>query len=868
MRCRSLPTLIALLTCATLGAQFSDDLTDGDFTTAPAWSGSDALFVVTDDAGNNRLRSNSPGAANYYLSTPSSLVNDAQWEFFFDLRFSTSGANYVDVYLMSDMADLSAAVNGYYLRCGGTNDRLELFSSESGSGFTTGLVSPDGIIGGSSSNPFRIKVTRTAAGNWTLFYDDGATGTYTTAGSITDNTTTSATHFGVRIEQSGAVSVPNNHLFDDFLVGPIAVDLTPPAVVSVTAVSATQVDVLFSEDLDPGQLGNYDIQPFIGVSGQILDGSNASLVHVTPATPLTSGNSYQLLTNGAQDLAGNAMPAGTPIDFSYVVPDVAEPRDVVINEIMASPSPPVGLPNAEFVELHNATTDRTFDLAGWTINDAAGAPVAFPSYVLGPGEYVVVMSSAALPLFPSITNKLGLPSLPSLNNDGDLVELRDESAVRIDAVTYTLSWYQDAIKDDGGWTLEQIDPTDPCSDAGNWRASNATPGGTPGAQNSIYAILPDNTPPALVSVQVPDANSIVLTFSERMDAASIPGGGYVISPLIGVDAAVATGPNTALISLLDPLVVGTVYTLEVSDVLDCAGNAMTTVNTAVFALPEPIAAGDVVINEVLYDPFGSGSDFVELYNRSSKVLSLAGLQLANVDEGVVGPGVPITSEAVLLLPGEYALICEDEFNVVNNYPQSRTERFVVADMPSFNNGEGSVVFLDGEDNLMDRFDYNDDLHFALVNNTEGYSLERVDPERPASDNTNWQTAADIAGRATPGFVNSQYSETSNEGGNLTIEPAIFSPDNDGFQDVLNIAYSFNEPGYVGNLVIYDIAGRESRRLMESMLLGTEGAISWNGILDSGNLARMGPYIVVLEVFDLDGDVQKFKKTVTLAHRLD
>ncbi|MBK7295310.1 MAG: hypothetical protein IPI91_00985 [Flavobacteriales bacterium] len=70
------------------------------------------------------------------------------------------------------------------------------------------------------------------------------------------------------------------------------------------------------------------------------------------------------------------------------------------------------------------------------------------------------------------------------------------------------------------------------------------------------------------------------------------------------------------------------------------------------------------------------------------------------------------------------------------------------------------------------------------------------------------------------------------------------------------------------MIVYDIAGREAKKLMENLQLGTAGAISWDGIMDGGSLARMGPYIVVLEVFDLAGNVEKYKKTVTLAHRLD
>lgn len=847
-------------------AQVNEDFSDGEFTNAPAWSGSTGLFSVVDDGGNLRLRSNSPAAANYHLSTPSSLVEDAQWELWFDLRFNPSGVNYVDVFVMSSAADLAGGVDGYFVRIGGTQDRIELFRSDAGAATSLGVQSPDGGLN-SSDNLFRMKVTRTAAGLFTLFYDDDNTGSYTVAGSTTDAAYTSAAHFGLRIEQSSAASAVNNHFFDDFMVQPIPVDNTPPSIITVTAISATLVDVQYSEPLDPAFIGGYDIIPFIGVASQVLDGSDPSLVHVTPGQALSSGNSYTLLAGSAQDLAGNVYNGPASFSFDYVVPDAPEPGDVIINEIMADPTPTAGLPEAEFVEIHNTTADKTFDLEGWTFSDG-GTTATLPSVTLPPGGHAIIVDDAIAPLFSAFASVIVVSTFPSLNNDGDPLVLKDDAATTIDAVTYDIDWYQDAVKADGGWTLERIDPTAPCSGSSNWIASNDPSGGTPSAQNSVFAIVPDNTPPALVSVQVNSSTVIVLVFSEAMDVASLSAGGYLISPSINVTGALVTGSNSVQLTLADPLTIGTLYSITVTNVNDCPGNAITGSNTSSFALPEAVEAGDAVINEVLYDPLGTGSDFVEIYNRSNKTLSLAGWRLGNVSDGAVDDVLTITGASFLLLPGEYALICESVQNVANNYPQSRTERFVETDLPSYNNGEGGVVLQGPDGTQLDRFDYGDDLHFTLVNTPEGYSLERVSPDRATDDPTNWHTASDVAGKATPGFENSQFSEAPSASGEMTIDPAIFSPDQDGHQDLLTIAYRFDQPGFVGTIIIYDVAGREARRLMENRLLGAEGAISWDGILDGGSKGRMGPYVVVLEAFDLAGNVETYRKTVTLAHPLD
>jgi hypothetical protein len=117
----------------------------------------------------------------------------------------------------------------------------------------------------------------------------------------------------------------NNHFFDDFTVGPIPVDVTPPSILSVTATSATNVDVLYDEALDPGFIGGYDIIPFIGVSGQTQDGIDPALVHVHAGDRVDQRQHvYPERGPARRTLAGNASPAAN-IDFTYFVPEVAGP---------------------------------------------------------------------------------------------------------------------------------------------------------------------------------------------------------------------------------------------------------------------------------------------------------------------------------------------------------------------------------------------------------------------------------------------------------------------------------------------------------------------------------------------------------------
>jgi hypothetical protein len=61
--------------------------------------------------------------------------------------------------------------------------------------------------------------------------------------------------------------------------------------------------------------------------------------------------------------------------------------------------------------------------------------------------------------------------------------------------------------------------------------------------------------------------------------------------------------------------------------------------------------------------------------------------------------------------------------------------------------------------------------------------------------------------------------------------------------------------------VYRHRGPRGARPLRTIARGTEGAISWDGLLDDNSKGRIGPYIVVFEVFDLAGNTERYKKTV-------
>ena len=325
--------------------------------------------------------------------------------------------------------------------------------------------------------------------------------------------------------------------------------------------------------------------------------------------------------------------------------------DIVIEEIMADPSPQVGLPANEWIELKN-TTATPVNLQNWRIGDATGQSGPMPNFTLQPDSFVIVCTGSAVAAMSAFGTAISVTSFPSLDNDGDQLFIRAANGRTIHAVAYTSGWYQNELKKEGGWTLEMVDTKNPCTGSSNWAASSNTTGGTPGKRNSVDGTNTDATAPKLKRAYTTDNSTIILVFDEPVDSTigatlanySIDGGATLISA-----AAIAPLFNLVQLKTSSPLTTNTVYNITASGIKDCKGNSIGNANKARVGLPVDAATGEWIINEILFNPRSNGYDFVEFFNNSNKIFDASKLYIANKNSsGIISSIKPKPASACLM----------------------------------------------------------------------------------------------------------------------------------------------------------------------------------------------------------------------------
>jgi hypothetical protein len=288
--------------------------------------------------------------------------------------------------------------------------------------------------------------------------------------------------------------------------------------------------------------------------------------------------------------------------------------------------------------------------------------------------------------------------------------------------------------------------------------------------------------------------------------------------------------------------------------------------------PDSAKVGDIVINEVLTNPTTGGVRYIELLNKSKKVIDAASLMISDSIQNRSFLG------HFLLFPDSFLVLTDNPKFVQDFYKTNHLKiSYLKYKLPTWDEKKGQIRANTNLDTAkkkiitLDLLNYTKSFHNPLLASTDGVALERINPNKP-NDKSNWQSAAATVGYGTPGYRNSQYLEdtpsvlmASEE--IFSIPKPTFSPDDDGNEDYLLLHYKLDKAGTFAKIFVYNIKGQLVKKLYDNEPLATEGDLKWNGETDETIKAPIGIYIIYIELIMPTGEIQIFKKTISLTTRL-
>ena len=836
-------------------SQVYDDFSDGDFSSNPTWYGSTELFKINSD---NQLQLNAESAGNAELYCDETVADfgNMEWQFWLREAFAPSTKNFIDIYLCDK----------YFVRFGeaGSNDAVELWRVDATSNVSV-CRGNDTFIASAFSAYF--KITRDTQGLWKIFVDKTGNDGYVLETEGVDDTYHVSGNFGIQVTFSA--SNAKKVYLDDVYFGPLIVDTQPPCLINLTVLKYNKIQLEFDEPIDEVDAlnrDNYVIDNGVGLPMYAeFYPDNHSCVIISYSKTIQENVEYTLTINKIQDLEGNV---AHNIQHTFIH-NVIHEFDVVINEIMSDPEPVVGLPPLEYIELFN-TTGHTIHLLDWTFVIGTNEKHITEDIEIQPLGYLLLCKESSVEQLSVYGDCLGFESF-SITNSGAYIALLNDEMLTISDVEFSLSWYRDENKTDGGWSLEQIDPFSPCAGAANWSASRHNDGGTPGTQNSVSADNPIE--PRVDYVNVLDDSIIQVVFNQKMDRNSLVNvENYVVSEFDchPIDAYLEDDKTDRVTLVFEQdFSFQSVYNLFILNLLiNCAGIPLRDGISCAFGLPDTAERGDVVINEILFDPISPAADYVEIFNKSDKILNISDLQLGVIKTSFPNPPdttiKKICTEKRQLLPGHYALLTTKPSVIAEQYECMADNFIMMASFPSYpNNGATALLFSGAE--VIDFMSYTEKSHYPLLTETKGVSLERVSPSISSDDPENWHSSMSPL-HGTPGYKNSVFIENEGVTADVEILPPVFSPDGDGYDDVTTINLKDIGNGYTVKINVYDSRGRPVKTLVNCKNIADQSCFVWNGLDDSGNIVPIGIYIVFVEVFDIQGDIKRFKKAVVVAEK--
>ncbi len=561
------------------------------------------------------------------------------------------------------------------------------------------------------------------------------------------------------------------------------------------------------------------------------------------------------------DLVSEENSADNYVSYNIIIPFRTD--DLLINEILYYPE----IDESEWLEIYN-NSPYQINLAGWSFareQDLSRAGfLSEETSILDIGGFYVVTRDSVLSKIEG-DKWIFIKDFPSLPDGGSEIYLTDPSDKIIESAAY------DPVRGKKrGFSLERVWYEKSGLDSSNWQLSY-TKGGTPGLFNSSSPFETDIAVTDLFVVPNPAdyqagvelqvflknigrkaVSDIKLFIYLDTNYDSIPQNEELVIP--GRNLIVSLNAEDIVVEKFNvPKLVSGIYNLIVQAIVE--GDQKVENNYGNVEVKIGYAPGNLVFNEILYQPSAGKPEWLEVYNRDQNMVNIRDWLISELPSG---KSYKITTETIFIYPGSFCVISSDS-NI--SVPENAT-LIVAKNFPHLNN--------DGEHLQLSDFSgvVIDSLYFSSRWGGElDVSLERINPDFSSRDSSNWASSTAISGQ-TPGEKNSVFVSVLPSDLIFSIYPNPFSPDGDGHEDITVIQYDLPMTTAYVNLNVYDMMGRPVCELLNTVPSGSLNEVLWNGKKNNGESLRIGVYIIFLEALNRElGVIRIMKQPIVIAGKL-
>lgn len=238
--------------------------------------------------------------------------------------------------------------------------------------------------------------------------------------------------------------------------------------------------------------------------------------------------------------------------------------------------------------------------------------------------------------------------------------------------------------------------------------------------------------------------ALKLSFSKDIDQTNILPASFELNPGSKTPSSVNFPDATTIQLQFGEAFPGGENSLSVTGISDLTGDTTLADTTLTFLVFEAYAAGDVAINEIMYDQPAGTPEYVELKNNSSKFLNLKNWEIGN-DRSLT----EIAAGDLVLYPDSFIVFTRDAGSLEEAFGPGY---YIELPLPQLRNSGDQVRIYNETAETADSVQYSPAWGGTKV------ALERIDSRLPATAQANWGNSPHPDG-GTPGRKNTIQPDT-------------------------------------------------------------------------------------------------------------